>query len=54
MAFARARLDRTAISPSRHEVGYNCRHVRFSTHSIKGLSENDFIGAAKVGALLGA
>ena len=36
------------------EVGYNRCHVRFSTHSIKGLSENDFIGAAKVGALLGA
>jgi 4a-hydroxytetrahydrobiopterin dehydratase len=30
------------------EVGYNyCRAV-FSTHSIKGLSENDFICAAKI------
>ena len=35
------------------EVGYNRCHVRFSTHSIKGLSENDFIGAAKINALLG-
>lgn len=35
------------------EVGYNRCHVRFSTHSIKGLSENDFICAAKVNALLG-
>lgn len=35
------------------EVGYNRCHVRFSTHSIKGLSENDFIGAAKLNALQG-
>lgn len=35
------------------EVGYNRCHVRFSTHSIKGLSENDFIGAAKLNALVG-
>ena len=35
------------------ELGYNRCHVRFSTHSIKGLSENDFICAAKVNALLG-
>ncbi|MBI3777351.1 MAG: 4a-hydroxytetrahydrobiopterin dehydratase [Gammaproteobacteria bacterium] len=35
------------------EVGYNRCHVRFSTHSIKGLSENDFICAAKLNALLG-
>ena len=35
------------------EVGYNRCHVRFSTHSIKGLSENDFICAAKINALLG-
>ena len=33
------------------EVGYNRCHVRFSTHSIKGLSENDFICAAKINAL---
>lgn len=35
------------------EVGYNRCRVRFSTHSIKGLSENDFIGAAKINALTG-
>lgn len=35
------------------EVGYNRCHVRFSTHSIQGLSENDFICAARINALLG-
>lgn len=35
------------------EVGYNRCHVRFSTHSVKGLSENDFICAAKIDALSG-
>jgi 4a-hydroxytetrahydrobiopterin dehydratase len=34
------------------EVGYNKCTVRFSTHSVGGLSENDFICAAKVNALL--
>jgi 4a-hydroxytetrahydrobiopterin dehydratase len=29
------------------EVGYNYCRVRFSTHAIGGLSENDFICAAK-------
>ncbi|OGT48857.1 MAG: hypothetical protein A3F17_07955 [Gammaproteobacteria bacterium RIFCSPHIGHO2_12_FULL_41_15] len=29
-------------------VGYNTCTVKFSTHSIKGLSENDFICAAKI------
>ncbi|MEH6578133.1 MAG: 4a-hydroxytetrahydrobiopterin dehydratase [Amphritea sp.] len=33
------------------EVGYNHCLVRFSTHAIGGLSENDFICAAKVDAL---
>lgn len=33
------------------EVGYNRCHIRFSTHSVKGLSENDFICAAKINAL---
>jgi 4a-hydroxytetrahydrobiopterin dehydratase len=32
-------------------VGYNRCTVRFSTHSVKGLSENDFICAAKINAL---
>ena len=30
------------------EVGYNYCRVEFTTHSIKGLSENDFICAAKI------
>jgi 4a-hydroxytetrahydrobiopterin dehydratase len=34
------------------EVGYNYCRVRFSTHSIGGLSENDFICAAKIDQLL--
>lgn len=32
-------------------VGYNKCHVDYSTHAIGGLSENDFICAAKVDAL---
>jgi len=36
------------------EVGYNRCHVRYSTHAIGGLSENDFICAAKIDALLPA
>jgi len=34
------------------EVGYKECRVRYSTHAIGGLSENDFICAAKVDALL--
>lgn len=34
------------------EVGYNKCVVRYSTHSVGGLSENDFICAAKVEALV--
>ena len=30
------------------EVGYNYCRVQFTTHAIKGLSENDFIVAAKI------
>lgn len=33
------------------EVGYNYCAVTFTTHAISGLSENDFICAAKVEAL---
>jgi 4a-hydroxytetrahydrobiopterin dehydratase len=33
------------------EVGYNRCRVRFSTHSVNGLSLNDFICAAKINAL---
>ncbi len=34
------------------EVGYNRVKMRYSTHSAGGLTENDFICAAKVAALL--
>ena len=34
------------------EVGYNYCHVRFSTHALKGLSQNDFICAAKIDRLI--
>lgn len=34
------------------EVGYNRCLINFSTHAIGGLSENDFICAAKIDALL--
>ena len=30
------------------EVGYNYCRIRFTTHAIGGLSENDFICAAKI------
>src|SRR5215813_12483228 len=30
------------------EVGYNYCHIVFTTHTVKGLSENDFICAAKI------
>lgn len=33
------------------EVGYNYCNIRYNTHAIDGLSENDFICAAKVDAL---
>jgi 4a-hydroxytetrahydrobiopterin dehydratase len=36
------------------EVGYNRCRVRYSTHAIGGLSENDFICAARIDALLPA
>ena len=35
------------------ELGYNKCRIRFSTHDIGGLSENDFICAAKMDALFG-
>jgi 4a-hydroxytetrahydrobiopterin dehydratase len=35
------------------EIGYNRCTVRFSTHSVKGLSENDFICAARINSLTG-
>ena len=34
------------------EVGYNYCRIVFTTHSIKGLCENDFICAAKIDLIL--
>ena len=34
------------------EFGYKTCQVRYSTHAIKGISENDFICAAKIDALV--
>ena len=34
------------------EVGYNKVVMRYSTHSVGGISENDFICAAKIEKLL--
>ena len=34
------------------EVGYNTCKVRYSTHSVGGLSENDFNCAAKIEAMM--
>ncbi|MCA9507755.1 MAG: 4a-hydroxytetrahydrobiopterin dehydratase [Myxococcales bacterium] len=33
-------------------IGYNYVDIKFTTHAISGLSENDFICAAKVNTLL--
>lgn len=54
MAFVNA-LAWVAHAEDHHpdiEVGYNRCHIRYSTHAIGGLSENDFICAAKIDALL--
>lgn len=54
MAFVNA-LAWVAHTEDHHpdiEVGYNRCHIRFTTHAIGGLSENDFICAAKIDALL--
>ncbi len=34
------------------EVSYNKCRVRYTTHAVKGLTENDFICAAKIDALV--
>lgn len=36
------------------EFGYGYCHVTYSTHAIDGLSENDFICASKIDALIGS
>lgn len=53
MSFVNA-LAHVANTEDHHpdlELGYNYCHVTFSTHSIGGLSENDFICAAKLDRL---
>lgn len=35
------------------EVGYNYCRIRYSTHAVNGLTENDFICAAKINKFLG-
>ena len=35
------------------EAGYNYCRIRYTTHAIKGLSENDFICAAKIDRVRG-
>jgi 4a-hydroxytetrahydrobiopterin dehydratase len=54
MSFVNA-LAHVANAEDHHpdlELGYNYCNVRFSTHDIGGLSENDFICAAKLDGLL--
>src|SRR5688572_6778118 len=53
MAFVNA-IAWMAHSENHHpdlEVGYNHCLVRYTTHALQGLSDNDFICAAKVDAL---
>ncbi len=53
MSFVNA-LAHVANTEDHHpdlELGYNYCHVTFTTHSLGGLSENDFICAAKVDRL---
>ena len=33
-------------------LGYNYCHITYTTHALNGLSENDFICAAKINQLL--
>jgi len=33
------------------EVGYDYCHIKYTTHAVNGLTQNDFICAAKVNAL---
>lgn len=33
------------------EIGYNYCHVKFTTHAVDGLTQNDFICAAKINKL---
>jgi 4a-hydroxytetrahydrobiopterin dehydratase len=53
MSFANA-VAHIANAEDHHpdlELGYNYCRVRYTTHAIRGLSENDFICAAKIDRL---
>ena len=53
MSFANA-IAHIANTEDHHpdlELGWNYCRVRYTTHAIKGLSENDFICAAKIDRL---
>jgi len=53
LAFVNA-VGRIAEEEGHHpdiEFGWGKGHIMFTTHAIKGLSENDFIVAAKIEAL---
>ena len=43
--------EREQHHPDLHLVGYRTAWVELTTHAIGGLSENDFIVAAKIDAL---
>jgi 4a-hydroxytetrahydrobiopterin dehydratase len=34
------------------EVGYNYCHVTYMTHALQGLTQNDFVSAAKIDSLI--
>lgn len=54
MAFVNA-LAWIANTENHHpdlEIGYNYCHITYMTHALKGLTQNDFICAAKTDALL--
>ena len=56
MSFVNA-LSHVANTEDHHpdlEVGYDYCHVTYSTHSIGGLSRNDFIVAAKLSQAIAA
>jgi 4a-hydroxytetrahydrobiopterin dehydratase len=53
MSFVNA-IAHIANSEDHHpdlSIGYNYCHVRYTTHAIHGLSDNDFICAAKIDRL---
>jgi 4a-hydroxytetrahydrobiopterin dehydratase len=53
MAFVNA-LAYIANQENHHpdlEVGYNYCHIKFFTHAVGGLTQNDFICAAKIDKL---